>query len=214
MKAAGKTTNQSCNHSSKKLVCFETDCSKKQGFKNLKMWKMETNVSQFDLRTFNLKQLRLNLLHPGAASPVWGAHGLEWSSALRLHQFGPERAAVGRHPQVRLPGPGDAAGLLGQGSARETGPEGQRAVVLGRPPRAGLLQHERGRAHPLPLRAQHRLPALGHHRHLRHHSGGHAARYVVYFLCDLLMNRAEQGLSHARMRSERSVLHNRLVMSL
>ncbi|KAG5852956.1 hypothetical protein ANANG_G00068030 [Anguilla anguilla] len=120
--------------------------------------------SQRPVQLYQKVRLRLSAVHSGwsgrcaSASPAWT-----------------RRAGRRRNPQVRLPRPGDAPGLLGQGPAREAGTARQRAGLLGRPPRPRLLRRQRGRARPLPLRPERGLPPVGHHRHLRHHAGGHHA---------------------------------------
>lgn len=106
---------------------------------------------------------------------------MEWSATLWFHQSGPQRTGCCRHPQVCLPRPGDSAWILGQSSAWAAGIEGQCVVILGWPPWESFLQHQWRRANPLPLWSQHRMPSLGHHRYLRHHSGSHTARYAFFF---------------------------------
>lgn len=81
--------------------------------------------------------------------------------------------------QVRLPRPGLAEGLLGEGAAGGALQRGDRHRLLGGQEGQGVLPHQQLQPHAVLQRRARLRASVGSHRHLRPHEGGPAARWVI-----------------------------------
>lgn len=81
--------------------------------------------------------------------------------------------------QVRLPRPGLAERLLGEGTAGGALQWGDRHCLLGGQEGQGFLPNQQLQPHAVLQRRARLRASVGSHRHLRPHEGGPAARWVI-----------------------------------
>lgn len=100
---------------------------------------------------------------------------LERCSAPRFHVQRPVEDQPRHLTQVRLPRPGLAERLLGEGAAGGALQRGDRHRLLGGQEGQGVLPNQQLQPHAVLQRRARLRASVGSHRHLRPHEGGPAA---------------------------------------